>query len=180
MSDPELSEEPESVVPASPRPAATEHVRPGDLVTTWRTILGLAWLGAFFSYAAVWQASVQIGIGTWWVGPRAQPTNVAVKLLPFVLALSMVLFVVYNVARVVRLSGFAVVLAAVFALPDFGRVPGLAIVEIVVAALLGIVTLCALSGRYATTEAVASDSPVDGPAVVTSETWAPPVPHPPD
>ena len=103
---------------------------------------------AFFAYAAVWQASVEIGIATWWIGPRAQPTNLAVKALPFMLCITMAMCVVYNAPRVLRLSALGVVLAAAGALADFSRSNGLAVTELLIAALLGVVTAAAVTGRY--------------------------------
>lgn len=111
-------------------------------------MLLLGWVGAFFAYAGIWQASVQIGIGTWWTGPRAQPTNVAIRLLPFVLALAMALLVVYSVRHVVRWSGIGVAATVLVAVPDFSRSVGLGVAEASIAALLGVVTLASLSGRY--------------------------------
>jgi ABC-type uncharacterized transport system permease subunit len=105
-------------------------------------------MAAFFAYAAVWQASVEIGIGTWWIGPRAQPTNVAVRVLPFVLCIAMAMCVVYNVPRLLRLSAIGVGLAAVGSVPDFSRSTGLAVTELLIAVLLGIITAAAFTGRY--------------------------------
>lgn len=175
------------IPPANPPPTLhpTEsepevRVRPGDLVQMWRWLLGLAWLGAFFSYAAVWQVSVQIGIGAWWVGPRAQPTNVLVKVLPFVVALSIVLCVVYRTPRIVRTSALGAALAIVFAIPDFSRSTGLALLELTIAGLLAIVTLCALTGRYTVagdTEGSLAGAEESGAAVPSgpgSTSWATP------
>jgi len=134
--------------------------RPGDLSGSWRVMLGLAWVTAFFCYAGIWQASVQIGIGTWWVGPRAQPTHVAVKLIPFVLTLAMGLLVVYNVKSLVRWSAAGVVGAALVSLPDFSRSVGLGVAEAIIAGLLGLVTVASLSGRY---RAAPSIEPLSAP-----------------
>ncbi len=113
-------------------------------------MLGLAWITAFFAYAGVWQASVQIGISTWWVGPRAQPTNIAVRLVPFYISLVVALLVVYNIRWIVRWSAAGVAASALIAVPDFSRSIGLGIAEAVIAGLLGVVTLASLTGRYRT------------------------------
>ncbi len=123
-------------------------MRPGDLTTSWRLMLGLGWLSAFFVYAGVWQASVQIGIGTWWIGPRAQPTNTVVKLIPFFLTLSLGLLVAYNVRWIVRWSTVGVAAAALISIPDFSRSTSLGVAEAIIAGLLGMITLASLSGRY--------------------------------
>jgi hypothetical protein len=114
----------------------------------WRVMLALAWFAAFFAYAAIWQASVQIGISTWWIGPRAQPTNVAVRLIPFALALTTALCVIYNVERIIRVSFIGVALGVAIAIPDFSRSTGLALAELAIPAMIGLVTVAAMSGRY--------------------------------
>ncbi len=111
-------------------------------------MLTLAWMAAFFAYAGVWQASVQIGIGTWWVGPRAQPTFILVRLIPFVLALVVGLLIIYNVRRLVLCSAAGVAAAALISVPDFSRSVGLGFAEAAIAGLLGVVTLASLAGRY--------------------------------
>lgn len=119
-------------------------------------MLGLGWVAAFFAYAAVWQASVQIGIGTWWVGPRAQPTSLLVKLIPFYLTLVVGLLIVYNVRWIVRWNAAGVAAATLIAVPDFSRSVGLGTAEAIIAGLLGVITLASLSGRY---RAASADSP---------------------
>jgi hypothetical protein len=115
-------------------------------------MLGLGWISAFFAYAGVWQASVQIGIGTWWVGPRAQPTHIAVKLIPFYVSLIVALLIVYNVKWIVRWSAAGVAAAALISIPDFSRSTGLGVAEAIIATLLGVITLASLSGRYRAAE----------------------------
>jgi len=122
--------------------------RPGDLTMSWRVVLCLAWIGGFFAFAAVWQASVQIGIGTWWIGPRALPAPPYIRLLPFALTLVMALCVIYNTPRIVRTSFVGTLLVAAIAIPDFSRSVSMAIAELVVAGLLLLVTVGAVSGRY--------------------------------
>jgi len=169
-SDPERGPGP---APATGR-VATRDPRPGDLTPSWRFLLGAAWGLAFFAYAAIWNASVQIGIGTWWIGPRAQPTNIVVKLLPFLLCLAVLVCVVYNVAHLVPISALASGLAAVGAIPDFSRSVGLGVAEMVVAGLLAVVTATALTGRYRAVPTappptlVVTDAPTGPPAFPAS------------
>ena len=132
----------------TPGPAVRPVVRAGDLTFSWRFVLGIAWALAFFAYAAVWQASVQVGIGTWWLGPRAQPTEVYVRIIPFLLPLAVALLLVYDVRRPVLVSIAASLLAALIAVPDLGRSASLGIVELAIAALLLLVSLAATTGRY--------------------------------
>ncbi len=131
----------------------------GSLTSTWRILLGLAWTAGFFAYAAVWQASVQLGIGTWWIGPRADPTPTLLRLLPFLVCLVMILGVVYGVRR---LPAVGVVLGlglVAFAIPDLSRSTSLAITELIVAALLVVVSVLARTGVVRAAEPVSPDGP---------------------
>lgn len=111
-------------------------------------VLLLGWIAAFFAYAAVWQASVQIGIATWWVGPRSQPTPTLIRMIPFILSITGALFAVYNVRRLSHVSfGFAIG-SLLIALPDFSRSVGLAVVEVMISASLLALALGSLTGRY--------------------------------
>jgi hypothetical protein len=149
--DDQLTVDPDTLTPAAidPRQARpAPRIRPGDLAMPWRVMLGLSWLMAFFAYAAVWQASVQIGIGTWWLGARADPAPTAMKLIPFGLSLAMALLVIYNVPRVARVSLAGVALTALLSVPDFSRTTGLGVAELIIAGLLGLITVSSLSGQY--------------------------------
>ena len=140
--------DPELPIAEKSRHAVPYGARAGDLTPRWRAVLAAAWIIAFFAYAAIWQASVQIGISTWWIGPRAQPTHTVVRILPSVLTITMAMCVIYNVPRLLRVSAIGVGLATLGAIPDFSRSTGLGIAELLVAGLLGLVTVAALSGRY--------------------------------
>ncbi len=138
--------------PATAPAHAPDEVPPGtrvgDLTASWRGFLAAGWVAAFFAYAGVWQASVQIGIGTWWIGPRAQPTNIVVRLLPFFLVLTVCLLLAYNVRWILRWSGLGVAAALLISIPDFSRSVGLGIAEATIAGLLALLTLAATTGRY--------------------------------
>ena len=129
-------------------PLAPADARAGQLVAFWRLVLGGAWLAAFFAYAAVWQASVQLGIATWWIGPRSQPTSAWIRIIPFLGTIAVAICVLYNLRRIVWISAAGAALAVVFALPDLDRSTGLAVVELMIAAVLAIVTALATTGRY--------------------------------
>ena len=111
-------------------------------------MLGASWTLAFFAYAAVWQASVQIGIGTWWLGPRAQPTEVYIRIIPFVLPLGVALLLVYDVPRPALVSAVAALASALIAVPDLGRTTSLGLLELAIAGLLLLVSAAATTGRY--------------------------------
>jgi len=105
-------------------------------------------MAGFFAYAAVWQASVQIGIGTWWVGPRADPSPAYVRIIPFALVLAMTLLVIYNTPKLPQTSVIGAALAGLIALPDLSRSVGLGVAELVIAALFLLASLTSFTGRY--------------------------------
>ncbi len=143
--------------PPAPTWSTSPSVRVGDLTATWRILLGLAWTAGFFAYAAVWQASVQLGIGTWWIGPRADPTPTLLRLVPFLVCLAMILCVVYGLRRLPTIGVTLGLGLAAFAIPDLTRSTSLAVTELVVAALLVIVSASARTGLVRPAEPASSD-----------------------
>jgi len=139
----------------------------------------MAWVLAFFAYAAIWNASVQIGIGTWWVGPRAQPPFLLVRLLPFFMCIIVLLCIVYHAPRLLQISAVATGFAAVGAIPDFSRSIGLGVAEAVVAGLLAVVTAAALTGRYRLEPAPQPVESTGEEASAPAITGPPSVPPPP-
>jgi hypothetical protein len=127
---------------------------PGQINTTWQITLTVAWTAAFFAFCAVWKTSTELGIGTWWLGPRAQPRPILVKLVPFVWIIGSGMFAVYNVRRVAILSCLGSFGLAAFAVFDMSRSGGLAAIEFAIAAAMLLVSIGALSGTYRAAPAV--------------------------
>lgn len=137
----------ELVDPVDPA-VATPAPRPGDLTSGWLVVFGLGWLAAAVAMAAVWSASRQIGLSTWWLGPPARPRPIFVNVLPFVAPLLLVAGAL-NRARHLPWSGLAgaAVIAAV-GLGDLGRVRGFGLVELLIAAGAAAISLASLAGMY--------------------------------
>jgi hypothetical protein len=133
-------------------------IRPGDLTFAWRFTLMFGWIAAFFAYAAVWQASVQLGIATWWVGPRSQPTPTMIRMIPFIMTIVAGLLTVYNVRRVSFLSLGTAFGSLLIAVPDLSRSVGLAAVEIMISIALIVVSAASLTGRYRLVPADSGDA----------------------
>jgi hypothetical protein len=132
--------------------------RVGDLTTGWRIMMIAAWTGVFLAFAGVWKASIEIGIRTWWIGPRSDPRPVVVQVIPFVLAIAVALAATYNVRRLpwIGVAGaLGVGLVAVF---DISRSGGLALVEGAIGAAALLVALGSFGGRYRRPPAVADDT----------------------
>lgn len=145
---------PELAVPALPaddiehvaRPVASHRV--GELTTPWRVAMIVTWVGVFVAYMAVWKTSVEIGIATWWLGPRSNPQPIVVRLMPFALAALFGVLAAYNVRRFPWLSIGGAAVLAVLAVPDLSRSGGLAAVEFAIAGAVAIVSLASLTGMY--------------------------------
>lgn len=122
--------------------------RPGDLTVGWRAATGGIWIGVILAMAAVWSASAQLGLSTWWLGPRADPQPRVVQFAPFVAPALMLLGTINQVRR---LSWFGLAASAVIGavgLGDLGRVPSLALLELVIAAAAAAASLASLTGTY--------------------------------
>lgn len=175
MPDPSASTSPPNKPSSTPPPVdpfalmVVEHPRPprsGDMSTGWRAATAVTWICVILALAAVWNASVQLGLSTWWLGPRSEPQSKVVQVSPFVAPVLMVLAAV-NQVRWLPAFGFASagVLAAV-GFGDLGRVTSLAAVEFVIAAAAAAVSVASIIGVYRRT---ARD---DGPAPATTGTTA--------
>jgi hypothetical protein len=116
----------------------------------WRIITISMWIGVFASFVGVWGASEQLGLLTWWLGPRAQPQPRFVQISPFYFPLIMVLGIV-NQVRWMALAGVcAGAILAAYGFGDLDRVTRLGLVEILIGAAAAAVSLAALTGTYRT------------------------------
>ncbi len=149
--------------PPPSRPAAPV-VRAGQLDTVWRAVLAACWVGVFFAFAAVWKASEEIGIATWWLGPRSDPQPLLIRLSPFVLSLAIGLVVIYNRREAVWVSLGGAAVVALLATLDLSRSTGLAVVEYAIAGAAALVTAASFSGRYRARSAGTTPS-IDAPPV---------------
>ena len=135
----------------SERARVLPHPRPpraGDLSVGWRAVTAGTWIGVVVGLAAVWNVSVQLGLSTWWLGPRGDPQPLVVRFAPFVAPVLMLLATVNHV----RWSGwYGLAAAAVVggvAAGDVGRVTSLAVVELAIAGAAALVSAASLTGTY--------------------------------
>jgi hypothetical protein len=119
----------------------------------------VTWIGVFLAYMAVWKASDEIGIGTWWLGPRSTPQPLVVRLVPFAVAATFGILASCNVRRMPWISLGGALLLAGFAVPDLSRSTGLAMVEFAIAGAVAIVSLAALTGTYRIASATTDEAP---------------------
>ena len=106
------------------------------------------WVGVFLAYMAVWKASEELGLATWWLGPRSDPQPVVVRLVPFLVAAVFGILASYNVPRMPVIGVVGAVALAAIAVPDLSRSTGLAIVEFAIAAAVLLVSLASFTGTY--------------------------------
>ena len=135
---------------AAPPPVALldPPPRPGELTLAWRVGTAVTWVAVVLAFAAVWNASVQLGLSTWWLGPRGDPRPRVVQLVPFVAPTLMVLGTINNL-RWLGWYGLAAAggLAAI-GLGDLGRVASIAATELAIAGAAGAISLASLTGTY--------------------------------
>ena len=144
------------------RPARTP--RAGELTGGWRLVTGVTWMLVVVGLGCVWKTSDQLGLSTWWLGPRGDPHSIVVQLLPFAPAVLMVLAAINHV-RYLPWFGLAasglVVLTGLF---DVVRFTGLGVLEIAIGVAAAVVSLVSLAGMYRTDPAmeVVSDTAEGG------------------
>ncbi len=106
------------------------------------------WVGVFVAYLAVWKATEELGIATWWLGPRSNPQPLIIRLIPFFVAALFGILASYNVPRmpIIGLIGAAALTA--IAVPDLSRSAGLAVIEFAIAGAVVLVSAASFTGMY--------------------------------
>jgi hypothetical protein len=108
------------------------------------------WVGVFVAYLAVWKASEELGIATWWLGPRSAPQPIVVRLVPFLVTAVFGILASYNVPRMPVIGLIGAGALAAIAVPDVSRQGGLAAIEFAIAAAVLLVSLASFTGTYRT------------------------------
>ncbi len=106
------------------------------------------WVGVVVAYMAVWKASDEIGIATWWLGPRSDPQPLLIRLVPFMVAAVFGILASYNVRRMPLIGLVGAVSLAAIAVPDLSRSTGLATIEFAIAGAVLLVSLASFTGTY--------------------------------
>jgi hypothetical protein len=122
--------------------------RPGQLTTAWRAMVVATWVGAFVAYMAVWKASEELGIATWWLGPRSNPQPIVIRLVPFIVIAVFGILASYNVRRLPTIGLVGAVVLAAIAVPDLSRSTGLATIELTIAGAVALVSAASFTGMY--------------------------------
>lgn len=122
--------------------------RAGELTATWRVIVALTWLGVGFAFGAVWNTSDQLGLSTWWLGPRGDPNPRWVQVLPFVPAVVMVVIAANRVRYAAWIGVIASVLVIAIGIADLSHVARLGWIEVAIGVAAGAVSLAATTATY--------------------------------
>ena len=133
-------------------PIARRAPRPGELTPAWRVASIAVWVLTVFAYSAVWKTSVELGIGTWWLGARSSPQPIVVRLIPFVVAIAFGLVSSYPLKRLPLINVVGAVVMAAIAVPDFSRSIGLAVIELVIAGAILLVAAGSFTGVVKTVD----------------------------
>jgi hypothetical protein len=132
---------------STPRPAP-RRVRPGQLSPAWRAIVVTTWVGVFTAYMAVWKASEELGLATWWLGPRSDPQPIIVRLVPFAVTAVFGILASSNVPGLPAIGLLGSVVLAAIAVPDLSRSTGLVTVEFAIAGAVLLVSAASFTGTY--------------------------------
>jgi hypothetical protein len=135
--------------PAAPaRPSRRYVPTSGQLTNGWRFVSGVVWAFVIVAYVAVWKTSRELGLSTWWLGPFGDPRPAFITMLPFVAPVVMLLLVVNN-SRLVPWFGLVAAAGMVLiGLFDLATVPGLAVVELAIAAAAASISAAGFAGPY--------------------------------
>jgi hypothetical protein len=139
--------------------------RAGELTSGWRVVTAVTWIMVVVGLGCVWKTSDQLGLSTWWLGPRGEPHSIVIQLLPFVPPVLMTLAAVNHV-RYLPWFGLAasglVVLTGLF---DIVRFTGLGALEIAIGVAAAVVSLVSLAGMYRRDKTAAGEPALaDAPA----------------
>jgi hypothetical protein len=126
----------------------TRDPRAGELTPRWRMVTALTWIAVAAALGAVWRTSDQLGLSTWWIGPRGEPNARIVQVLPFVPAVLMTLAAVNHVRHVTWFGLLAAATTVALGVGDLGRIARLGVVEIAIGVAAAAVSLASLTGTY--------------------------------
>lgn len=142
--------------------------RPGELTLPWRVGTAICWIGVVLALSAVWSASVQLGLSTWWLGPRGEQQPRVVQLSPFIAPVLMVLGTINNVRRLGWFGLGAATVIGVIGLVDIGRVGSIAATELAIAGAAAVISIASFTGTYQKPRA-ADQSATDASGTVTRD-----------
>jgi hypothetical protein len=125
---------------------------------------GVTWVLVIVALTGVWNASRELGVALWWLGPDGEPQPVFITLLPFLAPLVMIVLVLNNVRLLPWFGLAAAIVTSIFGFIDLGYVRRLGLVELVIAAAGAAVAVAGFGGTYARARDTAPSTTVAAPA----------------
>jgi len=122
---------------------------PTDDEPAWPVATGIFWGLVFAALIGVWKASQEVGLATWWRGPRSAPRPVPVQVVPLIVPSVMVIGAMFRWPRLAWVGVGAGLVTTVIGLGDLAGVPKLALVEIALGAAGVVFSLAALAAGRA-------------------------------
>ena len=129
--------------------------RAGELTAGWRLVTGVTWMLVVVGLGCVWKTSDQLGLSTWWLGPRGEPHSIVIQMLPFVPAVLMVLAAINHVRYLPWFGLLASILIVLMGVFDIVRFTGLGALEVAIGVAAAVVSLVSLAGMYRNDPSVA-------------------------
>jgi hypothetical protein len=145
--------------------AGADAARPGELSPGWRLVTAVTWIAVAVAIGSIWKTSAQLGLSTWWLGPRGDPRPRVVQLMPFAPSIVMILGTINNARRLPQLGLAASAIIAAIGIVDLGRVVRLGAIEIgigIAAAAVSIASTTGCSARCPRCPGPAAPKPTPG------------------
>ena len=139
---------PSASPPTDDRRARRPGAARGELTPRWRLAQAVTWIGVAVAIGSIWKTTDQLGMSTWWLGPRGEPRPAVVQVLPFVPALVMILLAINHVRHLAWWSLGASALVVAVGVVDLGYKPAIGMLEIAVGAAATLVSLASFAGSY--------------------------------
>jgi hypothetical protein len=113
----------------------------------WPVATGIFWGLVFVALIGVWKASQEVGVATWWRGPRSAPQPVPVQILPLIAPSVMVIGSMFRWRQLAWVGVGAGLVTAAIGAGDLADMPKLALVQIALGGAGVVFSLAALAAR---------------------------------
>lgn len=108
----------------------------------------ITWVAVVLAWSSVWNASVQLGEPTWWLGTRATPTSPLIRLAPLVGPVAVLIGTILNVRWIAWVGVVGALVFGAYAVADLGVALQLGLIEVAISVAALAVSLAALTGTY--------------------------------
>jgi hypothetical protein len=126
----------------------TRAPRAGESTPGWLLVHSVVWIAAAVAVGSIWKTSDQLGMSTWWLGPRGDPRPIIVQVLPFVPAVAMLLLTINRVRHLAWWGLLASTLMIAVGVVDLGFKVELGLLEIAIGVASALASLASFVGAY--------------------------------